>query len=615
MFLIAVSTFPFKRMRLSQSQLETIIIDGEGFNVLIIFDPKKMSLSKTNSRLLLVEPLLPLEDAQVVDILDFQFKFQTLMRNLILSAIGVNLTDKRVNIVFSLLKSQILYYHISENKNSIYCSTHIKLLMEVGVKIQEEHKAIAEYFIFGSMLPPLTLYKDINKTFNGQSLEIHYKNNTLRLQTSVFPLPLEKKQTKNEDEIFEKVIEILTNSLIKLKSYPNKTAMSFSGGIDTSILTKILKNEKVESHYYSLSFPFEDSDKSMEKQYATTAGQALQLNHTHLLVDRKEYLHTLIDLIAEGEEPLSLFLQVPLFCAMLKRLQTEETILYGKAADSLFGFPFHNMILYFKEHFPGNLRILMRTKSVKFIKRCLAISGLKYPLIKNVVRFILRVQHKDPKKLESMAKTKTDTKLGDPKHMFWQFFFRGDEEWATHRFNTSIEEIISRQEQALTSYKNYSILDLYSICRVLGRMALNGSTLIKFGEKHGKNIFFPFLNDLLVYYSFQIPWKIKLKTPKYILRKVAKKIGVPEFIITRPKIGFPTRAEDWALPGKFMECFVPICKNYFTEKEIRGMQSKKTYKYATFWFMINYSIWKQIFIENKSPEILKKQLNKNLEKN
>jgi hypothetical protein len=332
-------------------------------------------------------------------------------------------------------------------------------------------------------------------------------------------------------------------------------------------------------------------------------------------VERKEYLNTLIDLIAEGEEPLSLFLQVPLFCAMLKRLQTEETIIYGESADNLFGIPVHNMILYFTEHFPENLRILLRTKSSKFIKRCLAISGLKYPFIKNVVRFILRVQHKDPKKLESMASTKADTKLGDPKHIFWQFFFRGDVEWVTQKFNTSIEDIISRQEQALTSYSNYPLLDLYSICRVIGRMAMNGSTLIKFGEKHGKKIFFPFLNDLLVYYTFQIPWKIKLKKSKYILHKVAKRIGVPDFIITRPKMGFPTRMEDWALPGKFMECFIPICKKHFTEEEIRGMQSKKTYKYATFWFMINYAIWKEIFIENKSPEILKKQLNENLEKN
>jgi hypothetical protein len=598
MFLIAVSTFPFKRVILSNNRLETLIIGGKDFNILLIFDPKKLNLSKTNSRLLLIESQFLLEGAQVAELLDFQFQFQKLVEKLILLAIGVDIKDKRVKIVTSLLNLLPLYYHVTENGNSIYISTHIKLLKEVGVKIQEEVKASAEYLIFGGTLAPFTLYKGIKKTFRGQMLEIHSKNNTLCLQTKDFPLSFKKNQSMKEDEILQKINEILTSSFAKLKSYPKKVAMSFSGGLDTSILAKILKNENIEANYYSLSYPFEDKEKSLEKQYATSAGQALQLNNTHLFVDRREYLNSLIDLIAEGEEPLWLYLQQPLFCAMLKRLQKEKKI------------------LYFTKHFPANLLVLLRSKDSKFIKRCLVISSLKYPLIKTVVRVILRFLHKDPKPLESMASAKTDTELSDPKYLLWELLKLGDVEWVTHKFNTSLEEIVSRQAQALTPYKQYSMLDLFSIYLGMGQILMNiDTTLKKFGEKHGKKIFFPFFNDLLVYYSFQIPWKTKLKGPKYILRRLAKRIGVPKFIITRPKIGFPTKAEDWALPGKFMECFVPICKNYFTEKEIRGMQSKDPSKYATFWFMINYSIWKEIFIENKSPEILKKQLNDILEKN
>lgn len=45
------------------------------------------------------------------------------------------------------------------------------------------------------------------------------------------------------------------------------------------------------------------------------------------------------------------------------------------------------------------------------------------------------------------------------------------------------------------------------------------------------------------------------------------------------------------------------------------MQSTDPKKSATFWFMINYAIWKEIFVNDVSPDDLKMALNKLLDTN
>ncbi len=53
----------------------------------------------------------------------------------------------------------------------------------------------------------------------------------------------------------------------------------------------------------------------------------------------------------------------------------------------------------------------------------------------------------------------------------------------------------------------------------------------------GLNLIFPFLDKHLIDYSLKIPqeYKIKDNVEKYILRKAAEKIGLPEFIAMRKK--------------------------------------------------------------------------------
>ena len=47
----------------------------------------------------------------------------------------------------------------------------------------------------------------------------------------------------------------------------------------------------------------------------------------------------------------------------------------------------------------------------------------------------------------------------------------------------------------------------------------------KLGESQGKILYWPYYNQKLLNYAYSIPWELKLKKPKNILREVARTCG------------------------------------------------------------------------------------------
>jgi hypothetical protein len=98
---------------------------------------------------------------------------------------------------------------------------------------------------------------------------------------------------------------------------------------------------------------------------------------------------------------------------------------------------------------------------------------------------------------------------------------------------------------------------------------------------------------------------VKLAEPKGVLRGVARRIGVPEFIIGRPKADFSANARHWALPGGVLDPLVPLAAKVWDEKELRRLQAKYAADRSmpaayTFLALLNYSMWKRLFV-NREP--------------
>lgn len=600
MFLVAVSRTPVDANPFVKLKLETDKAKMGSFHVFFAFDGKFSTFLKQNSNLVVTESIIKIEKEAIEDVLTF--KTEKLAENLVLSIVSANLENNEICACRPFL-GKTLYCHLADDENSVYFSTHIRLLKEAGVKIREDKKAVAEYFFFGNILGSSTLYENITKIMRGQKLRVSCRDDRLSLTSENFSVPVKKEADPDESKTAKDIIKMLKSSLAKLKPMEGKIALLFSGGLDSSVLAKLLKDEIGNANAYSMNYPFENPKESHEIRYAVTAGKALQLDHSRFEVTSKEYLENLIDMIAEGESLVTYYLQTPLHCTLLMNApENEEIIVLGEGADTLFGQSTHHIL--------HNLMGTTGSGSTNEHLRVWAFRLSKNPFLRRILQILLKLAGREASELV-LATARTDESLDDPNHFLWQNGILTDREWVANKFQISLKEIISERKKGLETFSDNSLYDLVSMSTFQGYEGL--SVLSKIGEKHGRKVFYPYLNDLMVEYAFKLPWEFKLKERKHVLRQVARKIGIPDFIITRPKKGFGTKTEYWALPGKIFEPFVTLCSNVFNEQEFRIMQSKNPKKAATFWFMINYALWKQIFIENTPPEKLKKKLNELLE--
>jgi hypothetical protein len=128
------------------------------------------------------------------------------------------------------------------------------------------------------------------------------------------------------------------------------------------------------------------------------------------------------------------------------------------------------------------------------------------------------------------------------------------------------------------------------------------------GESENKILYYPYTNIDVINYAFSIPWDIKLKKPKNILRFVAHQVEIPEEIINRQKSGFGLNPELWAQKDGIFESLLPVATKIFNEDEIRKMQSLDVKKAMIYWNMLNYSIWKRICINNEPVDALLEEI-------
>lgn len=553
-----------------------------------------VTLHERDSELLLVQTVTDLDEEQLRD-LSASVKKKS-VASPILRIIFADLKKNEVY-VYRPFHGRPMYYFFDKSKNAIYIATHIKLLKEAGVKIEEEEKAIAEYFFFGNVLPPLTLCKEIFKITRGQTLQIKCTEDNLAIEIRDMPIPSEKRTDLDEPQVSDKIYQMLRSSISHLKPMKNNIALSFSGGLDSSVLARLLEDEVENVHFYSMSYPFEDSENNQETTYARTAAEALHLDYRHFKVDPKEYLNDLIEMIAEGEAPVWYYLQTPLFIALLKHPpNNEQIVIFGEGSDSLFGNQTHHLLHYLQERTDSNYKSRLYA---------LVFNLSKNRYLRKLLRVLLRLTGKQSSNLE-LANAKIDNNFEDPNNFLWQMSMLGDERWIERKFKFSLKEIVHERKKRLEPFLQNPMSDLVSLSNLFGYESL--SALSKIGEKYDRIVLYPYLDDALVNYAFQLSWNFKLQEPKHALRQVARQIGIPDFIITRPKSGFGTKVEYWALPGKIFEPIVTLGKNVFSQEEFHNMQSTNPKKYTTYWFMINYAIWKEIFINGTSPDELKKKL-------
>jgi asparagine synthetase B (glutamine-hydrolysing) len=509
--------------------------------------------------------------------------------SLIISKIIVNTENQTVQI--HTTTRGLYYYNDGEN---LYCSTHISQLRKLGVPIEENTEVLPEFFIYRCVMPPETLYRGIKKTVFREKIIFEYTKNKVHiidqaLFTSTIPT-CSNEFISNDSKMVE---NLLINSLEAIEHEKNASIVLLSGGLDSSILYQLSKKVISVKKSYSTSYPFMNMDSrgDIEKKYAISAAEALEAEHKHVEFTNEDYLNGLIESIYSAEEPLNHLQSVMLYLLFKKGIDNDDEylIINGDGADVLFGLPTHNII-----HSYENSMFLKLFCMVPFCKR--------------ISEYFSKIFSRD---YSGATELMTNLKIHDIQnisHPLWKVGAYGSEQWVKKNFGIEENEIIKNRLNCIKKCGNRPLYDLIALNSLIITASSTCFVWDKLAEYNGKRLYLPFQNKKLIEYAFNIPWEQKLKAPKRILRDVAKSNSIPSFIISRRKSGFGVQPKTWALKGEIFDSLIPLCEKVFSRDELISMQSEESKKAMIFWNMLNYAIWKRLFIYNEPLSVLLEEL-------
>jgi asparagine synthase (glutamine-hydrolysing) len=113
----------------------------------------------------------------------------------------------------------------------------------------------------------------------------------------------------------------------------------------------------------------------------------------------------------------------------------------------------------------------------------------------------------------------------------------------------------------------------------------------------------PLLDHELVEWSTSLPsqWKFRDGTKKYILKKIAERLGIPSAVLHRPKQGFQLPLEDW-LKGMMKHKYLTVLleprtlqRGYFRPEAIRSLIDEhlrgRRNRSAVLWQLLVFELW------------------------
>lgn len=484
-----------------------------------------------------------------------------------------------------------LYYHIGAD-GSFYASTHLRLLRQVGIRFVERADRLAELLMYRMLMCPQTLVDGIQQLRAGETIEFKFASGKWTVRTTGIFNPPRAEKSFDEHALVGNAQKFLEESFLETNAQPERFGTLLSGGLDSSLLTKFASNLFGTKESFSCSYPFEDPTDDIEKVYAETAAANIGTKHHLYVPTMAQYLHGIIDTVLHAEQPM-IHLQSVLLHLVFKHEFAPRGInivANGEGADGIFGLKTHRFINYLTQN-PGKRAFIGFPPIAAGIR---AISSLTN-------RFGL---------VARMAGTKIEpgTPLTDPAHILWTDAVFGHWPWIRQYTNANRTDVVRGRALGLSDYADRDLLEQVSITAFIGEGTQTQLIWSAIGEPVGVGLFYPFPNAKLVDAAYRAPWSYKLGEPKKTLRDVARKLGIGEFIITRPKAAFGIRSERYGPRGSVMEPIIAVAAKGVAEPILRSLQSPEIYKAQTLWTMINLGIWRRLFINGEPAHVLHEEL-------
>jgi asparagine synthase (glutamine-hydrolysing) len=482
--------------------------------------------------------------------------------------------------------------HYSCERGRLLFGSEIKSILAAAPELNPvDQQGLLSYFCYGYIPDPLTAFEKIRKLPPGHILE--YSRGEIQVR-AYWDLPaFGTHAPKSEEECLEQLEHHLAEAVrIRLISDVPLGAL-LSGGVDSSTVVALMarfSSSPVKT--FTIGFAHKEFDETV---YAREVAQKFGTEHHELIVE-PNFLETLDQLTHHMEEPFADSSMVPTYHVSRLARQHVTVALAGDGGDELFaGYDRYTINLNRRRRNPmprwaGDIyrnRVFPALPSGTRGRRFMYTMSLP-----EEDRYLDEISFLSPdgreKSLFSKEYAAVAARYPSPYQLFRDYLK-----------NAPAEDALSRLQYL--DAKTYLPADVLT---KVDRMSMLTSLEVRA----------PILDHVFAEWVTQLPpdWKLRDGQKKYILKKLAERVGVPRKVIYRPKKGFGVPLVHW-LRNELKESLLSVLlepktlqRGYFdppavrllVDEHLRGRRDRS----RDLWNLLAFELWNRNFLDQQRSE-------------
>jgi asparagine synthase (glutamine-hydrolysing) len=484
------------------------------------------------------------------------------------------------------------FYYRQSDETFLFSSEIKSLLAFPGVLAELNKASLPEFLAFGYLAGTQTMFSGIQKLAPGHTLGLS-ETGQLSIERYWDPAQEESPECRPESYYVEGYRDLLRDSVQSHLMSDVPLGVFLSEGIDSSAIAALMANIR-RSPIETFSIGYAEHAYS-ELPYARKMAEHLGSNHHEVLVSGQEFFEALPKLIWHEDEPLAWPSSVALYFVARLAQEHVKVVLTGEGSDeTLAGYTRYPWTLW-------NARL----------------DQVYRHLVPSSVRRYLREAVADSSWLGATTQKKLrHTFLGRDGASWASFYF---DNFYTAFSESEQNRLLADElepasgaayQESLAFWEKSSgpLLDrmlytdvktyLVELCMKQDQMSMAASIESRV----------PFLDHALVEFALNIPAALKTRglTGKRILRAAVKDL-LPESILNRRKMGFPTPFSEW-LVGPQMQAVEHILLDHrslnrglFKPQGVRNILAEHRARYRDhsdkLWRLLNLELWHRVFID------------------
>ncbi len=252
--------------------------------------------------------------------------------------------EKTLSLIRDRLGVKPLYYGW-DGKNICF-SSELKALRELtGFKVEIDRTALGEYFQFGYINAPRSIYRNVFKVMPGCWVRFDQSGNKTEHQYWSVLDALTQPLTGSEDELADQLESLLVDafSLRMVSDVP--VGVFLSGGVDSSVLAALLQKDRQNPiHTFTIGFNEAHVDESI---HAKRVAEYLGTRHTELILGTDQAKHILPNWSKLYDEPFADSSGIPTYLVSRMAGEQVKVVLSADGGDELFsGYNAYNSTIH-----------------------------------------------------------------------------------------------------------------------------------------------------------------------------------------------------------------------------------------------------------------------------